>query len=52
LINQDLHPTDVWENNPEIAHAKKSLDQESRVNLGEVINKLVDWYRRERMWAS
>ena len=52
LINQDLHHTDVWGNYPEIAQAEKSLDQESRVNLGEEINKLVDWKRRERKWAS
>jgi len=48
LINQNLHPKDVWENNPEIPQVEKSLEQESRVNLDEVINKLVDWCRRER----
>lgn len=49
---QTRHMADSLGNLASVEKAKASLGWEPQVNLTEGVSRLVDWYRRERAWAS
>jgi nucleoside-diphosphate-sugar epimerase len=49
---QPFHRADVHTNQADVSRAKALLGWEPQVNLEEGVTQLVDWYMRERGWAS
>jgi len=47
-----FHPADVHTNQADVTRANQILSWEPQVNLEEGVSRLVDWYMREREWAS
>jgi nucleoside-diphosphate-sugar epimerase len=52
VTHQPLHKADVLTNKADTTRARQILDWEPRVSLDEGITNLVDWYMKERQWAS
>ena len=46
------HPADMITSHADVSKAKSLLEWEPRVSLDEGIEKLVNWYQKERSWAS
>ena len=46
------NPADMLTNWADIGKAKRLLGWEPQIDLAEGIKHLVDWYRRERVWAK
>jgi len=49
---QSRHMADSLGNLASVDKAKEQLGWEPQVNLTDGVSRLVDWYRRERSWAS
>jgi UDP-glucuronate 4-epimerase len=47
-----LHPADMLANWANVEKARDLLGWEAQVSLQEGIGNLVDWYQKERAWAS
>jgi UDP-glucuronate 4-epimerase len=47
-----LHPADMLANWANVEKARRLLGWEPQVSLQEGIGSLVDWYQKERQWAS
>lgn len=47
-----FHKADMLSNLADVSKARKLLDWEPRVDLQEGMRNLVDWYLKERSWAS
>jgi nucleoside-diphosphate-sugar epimerase len=47
-----FHPADVHTNQADVTRANQILGWEPQVNLELGVTRLVDWYMREREWAS
>lgn len=48
----ERNPADVDQNWADVSKARRLLGWEPQVTLDEGISRLVDWYQRERAWAS
>jgi len=46
------HPADMYTNQADISKAKSLLDWEPKVSLEDGIEKLIDWYQKEREWVK
>ena len=42
----------MYTNQADVSKAKSLLDWEPKVSLEDGIEKLVDWYQREREWVK
>ena len=49
---EDFHPADVHTNQADVTRAKQLLGWEPQVDLEEGVSQLVNWYMKERAWAS
>ena len=47
-----FHPADMIANLADVHKAGELLGWEPRISLQEGIHRMVDWYMRERDWAS
>lgn len=52
VVYSPPHPADMLANWANVRKAKQLLDWQPQVNLEEGVTRLVDWYRKERGWAS
>ncbi len=52
IEHQPADPTEMWANWADVQKAGKLLGWEPQVGLQEGVARLVDWYRKERSWAS
>jgi UDP-glucuronate 4-epimerase len=52
IEQQPTDPTDMLANWADVQKAGKILGWEPQVSLQEGVSRLVDWYRKERSWAS
>jgi len=52
VTHEDFHPADVHTNQADVTQAKQLLGWEPQVDLEEGITQLVNWYMKERTWAS
>ncbi len=52
VVYAPAHPADMMANWADVRKAKRLLGWQPQVNLEEGVSRLVDWYRREREWAS
>jgi nucleoside-diphosphate-sugar epimerase len=52
IIHHEMHPADVHTNQADVTRAGEILGWAPQVNLEEGVTHLVDWYLRERSWAS
>ena len=46
------HPADMLTNQADVSKAREVLGWEAKVSLEEGVQKLVDWYQKERDWAK
>ncbi len=46
------HPADMLTNQADVSKAREVLGWETKVSLEEGVQKLVDWYQKERDWAK
>lgn len=52
VIRHPLHPADALANLADVTQARTLLNWQPQVNLEEGITAMVNWYERERAWAS
>ncbi|MEL7642933.1 MAG: NAD-dependent epimerase/dehydratase family protein [bacterium] len=52
IIRHPAHPADMMTNWADVSKARQMLGWEPRVGLQEGMQHLVDWYMKERSWAS
>ncbi len=52
IVRHPAHPADMMTNWADVTRAREMLGWEPRVGLQEGIQHLVDWYMKERSWAS
>ncbi|HSO27634.1 MAG TPA: NAD-dependent epimerase/dehydratase family protein [Anaerolineales bacterium] len=52
LTYEPRHPADMLANRADVEKAGRILGWEPQVSLEEGIERLVDWYKAERAWAS
>ena len=52
VVYQPFHKADVLTNKADTTRAQSLLGWEPQVSLDEGITQLVNWYLRERSWAS
>lgn len=52
VIHHPAHPADMMTNWADVSKARQMLGWEPRVGLQEGIQRLVDWYMKERSWTS
>ena len=52
IVYHTKHPADMYTNQADVSKAKSLLDWEPKVSLEDGIEKLVDWYQREREWVK
>jgi len=52
IVFHTKHPADMYTNQADVSKAKSLLDWEPKVSLEDGIEKLVDWYLRERAWVK
>ena len=52
VVHHPFHKADVLTNKADTERAKQILGWEPQVNLEEGITNLVNWYMKERQWAS
>ncbi|MBP8857822.1 MAG: SDR family NAD(P)-dependent oxidoreductase [Anaerolineaceae bacterium] len=52
VIRHPAHPADMMTNWADVSKARQMLGWEPRVSLQEGMQHLVDWYMKERSWAS
>jgi len=52
VIHHPAHPADMMTNWADVSKARQMLGWEPRVGLQEGIQRLVNWYMKERSWTS
>ena len=52
VVEHPRHPADLMTSQADVSKAKSVLDWEPQVSLEEGIKRVVDWYQKERSWAS
>jgi nucleoside-diphosphate-sugar epimerase len=52
VVHLPFHPADMFANHANVEKARRMLGWSPQVSLKEGIANLVDWYNREREWAS
>jgi len=52
IVFHTKHPADMYTSQADVSKAKSLLDWEPKVSLEDGIEKLVDWYQREREWVK
>jgi len=52
ITHHDFHPADVRTNQADVTRAGQILGWEPQIDLEEGVTRLVDWYMKERSWAS
>jgi len=52
VIRHPAHPADMMTNWADVSKARQMLGWEPRVGLQEGIQRLVNWYMKERSWTS
>ena len=52
IIHHEMHPADVRTNQADVTRAGQVLGWAPQVNIEEGVTHLVDWYLRQRSWAS
>jgi UDP-glucuronate 4-epimerase len=52
VVYRPPHPADMLANWADVRKAKQLLGWQPQVNLEEGVSRLVEWYHREREWAS
>lgn len=52
IVFHTKHPADMYTSQADVSKAKSLLNWEPKVSLEDGIEKLVDWYQRERVWVK
>jgi UDP-glucuronate 4-epimerase len=52
VVHEPPNPADMYTNWADVSAAKRLLDWAPQVSMREGVQRLVDWYRAERSWAS
>ncbi len=52
IVFHTKHPADMYTNQADVSKAKSLLGWEPIISLDDGIEKLVDWYQRERDWVK
>jgi nucleoside-diphosphate-sugar epimerase len=52
IVFHAKHPADMYTNQADVSKARTLLDWEPIISLDDGIEKLVDWYQRERDWVK
>ncbi|MEN4011459.1 MAG: NAD-dependent epimerase/dehydratase family protein [Chloroflexota bacterium] len=52
IVYRSFHPADMMKNLADVSKANRLLGWQPRMDLQHGVQNLVDWYQRERSWAS
>jgi nucleoside-diphosphate-sugar epimerase len=52
IVQHPRHPADLLTSQADVSKAKAILNWEPKVSLDEGIKRVVEWYQKERSWAS